>query len=431
MKKSFLGWSAIVFLSLFPVMILFALGSQKDLTSFRDITHALGQITGLVGMTLFALTFIFSTRLRFLEDIFGGLDKVYKVHALTGSISLSLLLFHPILLVLKFVPADISLAASFLLLSDHSSVNYGIFALIGMTLLIYLTFFSNLKYQLWKFTHEFLGLFFILAILHVFLVRDTVAQDYIFRGYYIYAAIVSIIGLLGFFYSLILRNKIARELYQVESIEISNDSFFDINMVALKKPIKYMAGQFVFVSFFNKKVGREPHPFSIASRSGSRKIRIIAKNLGDYTDRLRYVQKGDKVKVEGPYGRFFREMSSDQIWLAGGIGITPFIGMAQDMGKDSKYRADLFYTSRKKEDFVGLDTLREAERACHKFKLHQKITDVEGYLTVDEILKKTGPAKGKEIFVCGPNQFKELMVAGFLKAGVTKEMIHLEDFNFR
>ena len=49
------------------------------------------------------------------------------------------------------------------------------------------------------------------------------------------------------------------------------------------------------------------------------------KGLGDYTRRLpKQLFPGQMVTVEGPYGRFdFRGDCPRQLWLAGGIGITP------------------------------------------------------------------------------------------------------------
>jgi predicted ferric reductase len=53
---------------------------------------------------------------------------------------------------------------------------------------------------------------------------------------------------------------------------------------------------------------------------------FIIKGLGDYTKRLPATLKaGEPVKVKGPYGQFnFSSNKPRQIWVGGGIGITPF-----------------------------------------------------------------------------------------------------------
>jgi predicted ferric reductase len=65
----------------------------------------------------------------------------------------------------------------------------------------------------------------------------------------------------------------------------------EITLKPVHQGITYAAGQFVFVAFHNKKVGAESHPFSLASPSGQGTLRIIAKNLGDYTSRLSFLRK--------------------------------------------------------------------------------------------------------------------------------------------
>lgn len=52
---------------------------------------------------------------------------------------------------------------------------------------------------------------------------------------------------------------------------------------------------------------------------------LIVKALGDHTDRLHETLKiGQNVKIEGPYGCFtFDDHYPEQIWIGGGIGITP------------------------------------------------------------------------------------------------------------
>ena len=78
--KNFFGWFGIFVLSFLPVVFLYFFSSDFSFSNYSLAMHNLGKIFGLVGMTLFALNFLFATRLKFLEDIFGGLDKVYVVH---------------------------------------------------------------------------------------------------------------------------------------------------------------------------------------------------------------------------------------------------------------------------------------------------------------------------------------------------------------
>ncbi len=432
--KKFLGWTSLIVLALIPVILLFTLGPEAgEMQGYSSITHTLGEIFGLVGMTLFALTFILSTRINFIEDIFGGLDKVYTVHGILGGVALMLVLFHPILLVLKFIPSNISLAASYLLPSSYWSVNFGIIALLGLILLIAVTLFSKIKYNKWKFSHEFLGLVFIFAVFHIFLVRGVASRDNIFNGYYLYAAIVSLIGLGAFAYSLFIKNRfIKNAVYRIKNIEQKKD-VFTIEMIPDHKPISYKSGQFIYVRFYNERISDEAHPFSIASKSDSPVIKIIVKKLGDYTGRLEHLKMGDKVSIEGPYGRFncdLKKKNEEQVWIAGGIGITPFIGMFEDL-ENCPVKVDLYHSVKHESDFINNKELSEENNKSKNFRFIPWNSHERGYLTAEHISKISGNLKGKSFYICGPEAFKNSIIRGLIKAGVNSDNIHEEAFGFR
>ena len=105
-------------------------------------------------------------------------------------------------------------------------------------------------------------------------------------------------------------------------------------MAPKKGLLAYEAGQFAFFSFAALSP-RESHPFTIASAPSGENLRIIVKASGDFTSELvRAVEVGDEVRVEGAYGHLTERHcdSQQEVWVAGGIGITPFLSRAHALG---------------------------------------------------------------------------------------------------
>jgi predicted ferric reductase len=163
----------------------------------------------------------------------------------------------------------------------------------------------------------------------------------------------------------------------------------------------HVAGQFAFLTF-NRSEG--PHPFTISSAwNEDGKLTFLIKGLGDYTDTLPATLKaGDLVKVEGPYGRFaFDDNKSRQIWVAGGIGITPFIARMQALAEQADAREiDLFYsTAAPDEDFIA-KVQASADKAG--VRLHILRSDADGRLSADRVCAAVPAWSSASVWFCGP-----------------------------
>lgn len=429
MKTRFIGPSLIGAFSVLTVLIWFLVRQGTDMfSSYSIATHSLGQLAGLVGLTLFALTFILTTRLKIVEDSFGGLDKVYQIHHLIGSFSFILILFHPLLLVFKFIPSNWSLAAKYLLPSSSVAVNLGIISLLAMIILIALTIYINMKYENWKDSHRFFGFVFIAACAHSFLVTTDISRYPILKGY---MALIVFIGIISFIYGSFIRPKIRNYEYKIKNIE-SVGSVTILELEPINEKLSFKPGQFIFI----KTNPKEQHPFTIASAPEENTLKIMIKTLGDYTSKIKELKKGTTILLEGPYGKMWEEISSSQkpqIWIAGGIGITPFSSFVSHLAKTKslKQKIELFYcTSNKGEAFL-LETLMEQAKEIPNLRIHDFCSADKGRIDIQKIESLIGKIEGKRFVLCGPLSMMESISNQLKQRGFSKEDIIFENFNLK
>lgn len=428
-KKNF-GWLTILILTILPVARwFFMLPLNIRLFDSNAVMTSLGQIAGLLGMALFSLNLILASRLKFLDKYFYGLDKVYNYHRATGAIAFSLLLFHPLFLVVKYVQISLRSAALFLLpFTGDPAITYGIIALILMIALMSVTFYIKLKYQNWKISHKFMVAVFVFAILHTLYISSDISRDAVLRFYILALACLGLAA--GFYRSFLSKFLNNNFTYKIIGLNRLNRSMVEIELKPTGRMIKFQAGQFVFLSFKAAGLNQEIHPFTIASSPREENLKFVIKALGDYTDRLENLRVGDLASVEGPFGKFsYKNVANkNQVWLAGGVGITPFLSMAGDL-RDSDCKIDLYYCTKDKAEAVLLERLAGLSLANHNFKIRSWCSVDSGRINAEKIAELSQGLAGKDIFICGPAPFMESLEEQFLEMKIPASSIHWENFN--
>lgn len=393
------------------------------------ILTSLGQITGLAGLVVFSINFILAGRFAFMENFFGGVNKMYVYHQKTGKSALIILLIHPFLLTASQAVISLDAVATFLTPGPPWSRTFGTIALIILVVLVSITLYvkNSLKYETWKLTHKLLGLSLFFASLHVLLIPSDITINPFLRIYILGFAALAIASYL---YRVLLGNwLIKRYTYKVTATKKVAKSVIEITLSPTNQSFSYKSGQFIFVRFLDKQFGREIHPFSISSQSGNGELTITVKQLGDFTRSLSKLRKGMQAQIEGPYGKFTfsNYPNKKQIWIAGGIGITPFVGMAREL-QSKDYKVDLYYSVKFKEQAAYLEELSRLSKTNKNFRLIKRFTDAEGLMDLAMIKKKSGSVTNKDIFLCGPPGMMRFFRKQFLLAGVQNSQIHSEEF---
>jgi predicted ferric reductase len=190
------------------------------------------------------------------------------------------------------------------------------------------------------------------------------------------------------------------------------------------------AGQFAFVDFGGVEGA---HPFTISSawhRDG--RLMFSIKGLGDYTRALpEQLFAGQAVTVEGPYGRFdFRRGNRRQIWIGGGIGITPFIAGLEALADGPREGAvDLIYSTNVPAEAFIERIRRLADQASVRFHLWQ--TPQDGLLTLDHIERIIPDWKDADVWFCGPLRFGHSLRDAMTARGFAADRFRHELFDMR
>ena len=393
------------------------------------------QAAGLVGMAMLAVSVVLAARLRWLEDYFGGLDGLYRAHHRLGITAVGLLVLHPVALALRFVPARPGKALA-LFGPGHGqwAVEVGVVAFWGLVLLIGVTYASWVPYDTWTWTHKALGLVLAAGAVHMWFVAGTpgrgvaVAAQPLLWGYM--TAVVGA-GLLAVVYKTILLPLRPGVPYTVAAVDRRSDDVMEVTLGPEGRPLDFVPGQFVFVTVHDDAVTSEAHPYTLCGPADAETLTITIKALGDYTRRLyERLAPGMAVSLEGPYGRFDYRMGGDrQIWVAGGVGVAPFLSWARNRAADGAAAPDVdfYYCVHDRTDAVYREELEALARTASWLDVVLVCSVEDGHLHADDI-----PAlEGADVFLCGPHTLTRDLRRQLRRRGVPKARIHFEDFEFR
>jgi len=221
--------------------------------------------------------------------------------------------------------------------------------------------------------------------------------------------------------------------YRVRAVNRLNPTTLEVVLAPVTQPLSFVAGQFVFVAF-DGVASREYHPFTISSTPQDRNLRLSIKMLGDYTQRLyATLQPGEAVIVGRAFGMFdYRKGGCEQIWIAGGIGITPFLSWIRAFPETLPFDIDFYYSVRTPEDALFRDEIEAATRKHPGFRAHLEYSSSQGKLSVESTARTcSGTIGEKDIYMCGPTALMTSFQRALRKRGLSAHQIHFEDFNFR
>ena len=384
-----------------------------------------GEVLGSTAIILMACGLFLSTRAKWAEPYFGGLDKMYATHRQVNTSAFLILFIHLLTVPIttdQLLPGTPLAMIAFL----------GIVTLVLITLsprIPILSKLTNASYDKWRKLHRFIGIFYALGFLHSLLVHPLSALVA-----FSYVQFIFIIGLVSYLYTEFFSRFLKKSLaYRVSAIQRLNGTTLEVTLQPLKEKLKHQAGQFLFVRFQGGGELDESHPFTISSAPDEAAIRLTIKACGDFTRALyRDLRQETTALLDGGHGQFQQadDPGAKQIWVAGGIGVTPFLSFIRQGKLDQEI--DFYYTVRSREDALFVDEIELAEKQNSKLRAFVRFSAEHGSLSVDDILRNVGgDLRDRQIYMCGPFGMIQSFAQKFKGLGVPEANIHYEEFNFR
>jgi predicted ferric reductase len=296
-------------------------------------------------------------------------------------------------------------------------------------------------YQHWLVFHRALGWsILILLVLHILYVSET----FEFEGPPRTAVISVGIAVALLWIAIRSQRLLARKYpFEVSQVVLAGKDAHAIDLVPVHgKGLDYLPGQFAFFSFDSNQLSDEWHPFSLSSTpTRPNKLQIIVRSCGDWTNQVKTIQKGDRVWVHGPFGRFSHVLESNEkevIMIAGGIGITPMLSMLQSLSdKKDQRRITLLWSNRSADYEFNNDGFEAIADRLPNFTYIPVFTDKEepkgtfGRLNLDRLKTLlTNSSKDALIFLCGPPSMirqirRHLVFLGFPANAIREELFAL------
>jgi predicted ferric reductase len=137
------------------------------------------------------------------------------------------------------------------------------------------------------------------------------------------------------------------------------------------------------------------------------------------------------ARLEGPYGEFsyLNMRNKRQVWVAGGIGITPFLSMARSLSPGEDYDIHLFHGVKTKNEAYFADELDAIAQRVPGFNFTAVPEDERGFITVDDICG-TADMTTTDVLICGPPAMVVALSSKLLERGVPAQRVHGERFGF-
>jgi predicted ferric reductase len=430
-------WAAVyLLLCLAPLLILLV----GPLPEGRELWRELSVALGFGGLAMMALQFVLTARFGWLKAPYGS-DIVYHFHRQISLVAFALILAHPLILFI-YSPDYLRLLN---LIEAPWRARAGVGAVIALTALIVMSVWRKklkIDYTPWRIWHGLLATAAVsLALVHVALVGhyiNTPLKQALWSGYGLFwVGLLLYVRVLKPFW-LLLRP------YQVVQVRPERNKAWTV-VVRPKghAGMRFMPGQFAWLTAWSSPFSEREHPFSFSSSSEQGgELSFTVKELGDFTRRVKELQPGMQVYLDGPFGAFSVDRhphAQGFVFIAGGVGITPIMSMLRSLAdRGETRRLLLIYANKDWENVIYREELEQLSQRLDLQVVHVLEKAPEGWQgevgfvnrdILERYLPANLPRNNQEIFICGPEPMMNAVEKQLVEMGVWVGDFHSERFN--
>ncbi len=393
--------------------------------SFNLFLYSLGKLAGLIGFLFLSVLIISGDTARFFDRFFG-MDRIIKFQRKFALITTVFVLAHPLCFILSskvyltyLIPRFVALPLAL------GTIAFYFYVAVTISSVLY----KRISYQTWQYIHILTYILFFFSFYHATKIGSDVNNIFV-RSIF---GVLLIGVIMGGVYRTYYKIKHRKFRCYVKEVKWETYNVFTLKLEPNKKLI-FKPGQFCFLRL-NKNKLYARHPFTISSSSSEDTLDFTMKITGRFTKTASQLREGEEVIVDGPFGIFSFQDDKPKIFLAGGVGITPFMSMIRSQLRiDDKQNVLLLYCIKTKRDIIFKNELDKIEEKWFKkiyiFSQDDSCYEMceRGYINKEIIGKYVRDIDNSFFCICGPEPMKALCKKELKALGARSKNIVSESF---